>query len=96
MAYSRRTPGTIPRAMGRSTPDYRRVDGGVDQHKALAWRAWRTAREAQPIPLAIVDRLWHDTLLATAIAPPEAGARMYRRAETAFRLLVDMQRWPRG
>jgi hypothetical protein len=88
--------GVVPRPLARSTPDHRRADGSVDQHKNLARAAWRTARQAQPIPLALVDRLWHDTLLATSIAAPPVAARMFRRSETAFRLLLDMQRWPRG
>jgi hypothetical protein len=76
-------------------PDHRRISGGRDQNKALARAAWRSAREAQPIPLAIVDRLWADTLAAVALAEPAIAARMFRRSETAFRLLLDMQRWPR-
>jgi hypothetical protein len=36
-------------------PDHRRVDGGaVDRHKSMARAAWQSAREAQPIQLAIV------------------------------------------
>ena len=47
--------------VARSTPDHRRISGGLDQHKALARAAWRTAREAQPLPMALIDRLWTDT-----------------------------------
>jgi hypothetical protein len=84
-----------PRAIGRA-PDHTKVEvGAVGRHKSLAWRAWRTAREAQPLPLALLDRLWADTLAATALAPPMTAARMFRRSETLMRLLLDQQRWPR-
>jgi hypothetical protein len=95
MPYSRRAPGVVPRFLARSTPDHGRADDSVDQHKTLAWRAWRSARAAQPIPLAIVDRLWADTLSATAIAEAPIAARMFRRSETLYRLLLDWQRWPK-
>jgi hypothetical protein len=68
--------------MARSTPDHRRVTGGTDQHKALARAAWRSAREAQPIPVALLDRLWVDALSAASLASPPVAARMFRRSET--------------
>jgi hypothetical protein len=95
MPLRRRVTGVIPRAMAR-TPDYSRVNGDLRQHKNLAHAAWRSAREAQPIPAAHCDRLWCDALTAVAIAEPAIGARMLRRVETTFRLLLDMQRWPRS
>jgi hypothetical protein len=85
------------RSMARSVPDHAKASGdAIGKHKSLAYAAWKSARLTQPIPAVWLDRIWADCLSATSIAPPEAGARMYRRAETAFRLLVDMQRWPRG
>jgi hypothetical protein len=84
------------RIMSRVTPDHTRVDGtAVGRHKDMARAAWRSARECQPIPLAIVDRLWADTLSATALAEPAIAARMFRRSETLLRLLLDWQKWPR-
>jgi hypothetical protein len=72
------------------------VDGGaVDRHKSMARAGWRAA-DAQQLPLALIDRLWTDTLSAAALAEPPIAARMFRRSETAFRLLLDMQRWPRS
>ena len=51
-------------------PDFQRICGDAARHKALAHRAYKAAREAEPIPSAIVDRLWLNTLRATELAPP--------------------------
>jgi hypothetical protein len=78
-------------------PDHRRVDGGaVGRHKSLAHAAWRACREAEPLPMALIDRLWTDTLSAAALASPPVAARMFRRSETLYGLLLDQQRWPRA
>jgi hypothetical protein len=79
--------------IARQVPDHRQVSGAVNHHKALAWRAWRSARALQPIPLALVDRLWTNALTAAAAAPPAVAAVMYRRTETMLRLMVDQSRW---
>jgi hypothetical protein len=63
MAYSSNARGLVPKVLARGIADHTKIDAGaVGRHKSLAWRAWRSAREAQPIPLAIVDRLWSDTV----------------------------------
>jgi hypothetical protein len=84
--------------MARSVPDHAKVNGdAVDRHKGLARQAWRSAREHQPLPLALVDKIWVDCLSAVAVAPePAIQSRMLRRVETLFRLLNDQARWPRG
>jgi hypothetical protein len=77
-------------------PDFQRVKSDATEHKRLARLAWQAARQAQPLPIAYVDRLWAGTLAATEAAPPQVQARMYRRAETLLKLLVDWHRWPRA
>ena len=98
MAYSRRAPGTIPRAVGRSTPDYRKVDAAsLNKHKSLAWKSWRVCRESGPLPPAWADALWVNALEAVAHAEqPAVRAKLLRRTEVVFKLLCDMQRWQRS
>jgi hypothetical protein len=76
----------------RSVPDDRRISGRLDQHNAV----WRSGREAQPIPVALPDRLWVDALSAASIASAPVAVRMFRRSDTLYRLLLDQQRWPRS
>jgi hypothetical protein len=76
-------------------PDYRRVIGDTTRHKALARAAYKAARAAEPIPSTLIDRLWTNALLAAEIAPPVVAARMFRRSETLYRLLLDQHRWKR-
>jgi hypothetical protein len=77
-----------------ATPDFRRVLGDTARHKQLARAAYRAARAAEPLPSALIDRLWCRTLQCAEIAPPSVALRMYRRSETLYRLLVDHSRWP--
>jgi hypothetical protein len=42
----------------------------------------------------LIDRLGCRTLQAAEIAPAAVAARIYRRSETLFRLVTDMQAWP--
>jgi hypothetical protein len=80
----------------RPAPDFKRVSGDAARHKALAHRAYKAAREAEPIPPAIIDRLWVHALQSAEIAPPAVAARMYRRSETLLRLLIDQHGWRRS
>jgi hypothetical protein len=80
----------------RPAPDFQRVLGDANRHKALARAAYRAARAAEPIPMAILDRLWVHALQSAEFAPPAVGAKMYRRAEVLYRLLLDQHRWPRS
>jgi hypothetical protein len=82
--------------LARAVPDFQRISGDASRHKALARRAYKAAREAEPIPSAIVDRLWLNTLRAVELAPPTAQAKMWRRHETLCVLLLDQHRWPRS
>jgi len=68
----------------------------LDQHKALARAPWRPAREAQPIPAALLDRLWVDAFVGGLDRVAAGCGRMFRRSETLYRLLLDQQRWPRS
>jgi hypothetical protein len=77
-------------------PDFGNVRGDVVSHKKLARDAYRACRAVQPLPLAYVDKIWAETLTATAAAPPQVAAKMLRRSETLMRLLIDWHRWPRG
>jgi hypothetical protein len=88
-------PAAKPPRLARA-PDYRRVLGDANRHKTLAHRAYKAARQAEPLPSALLDRLWLNTLRATEIAPPTVGVKMYRRAEVLYRLLLDQHNWPRA
>jgi hypothetical protein len=77
-------------------PDFRCVFGDAKHHKSLAYSAHKAARAAQPIPSAILDRLWVHALTATELVPPPVQAKMWRRHETLCMLLLDMHRWPRA
>jgi hypothetical protein len=79
----------------RPAPDYRRVNGDRNHHKSLAYAAYKAARQTQPLPLALIDRIWLSTLAATEAAPPQVACKLYRRSETLLRLLCDWSRWPR-
>jgi hypothetical protein len=98
MAYERRVTNVMPRAAGRETPDYRKVDpDAVSKHKSLAWRSWRVCRESGPLPPAWADALWVNALEAVAHAEqPAVRAKLLRRTEVVFKLLCDMQRWQRS
>jgi hypothetical protein len=50
----------------------------------------------EPLPSALLDRLWLNTLRATELAPSTVGAKMYRRAEVLYRLLIDQHNWRRS
>jgi hypothetical protein len=94
LAPSRRLGSSSPPRLARA-PDFQRICGDAARHKALARRAYKAAREAEPIPSTLIDRLWTNALLAAEIAPPAVGAKMYRRAEVLYRLLLDQHNWPR-
>jgi hypothetical protein len=77
-------------------PDFRRVNGAdIARHKSLARNAYLAARRAQPIPTAIIDKLWVDTLSATEAVPPNVGATLFRRHEVLCKLLLDRLCWRR-
>jgi hypothetical protein len=99
LAPSRRLGSSMPSSSDpprlRPAPDFQRILGDAARHKALAHRAYKAARAAEPIPTAILDRLWLDALQSAAIAPPVVAARMFRRSETLLRLLVDQHNWKR-
>jgi hypothetical protein len=77
-------------------PDFAKVTGDAAAHKRLAYAAYQKARQAEPIPIAYVDRLWVGTLSAAEAAPPAVAAKMLRRSETLMCLLTDWSRWPRA
>jgi hypothetical protein len=77
-------------------PDFRRVTGDAARHKALAHRAYRSARAVELLPAAWLDQLWVRTLQSAEIAPEPVKLRRYRRCETLFRLLNDLHGWPRS
>jgi hypothetical protein len=78
----------------RPAPDFQRILGDAARHKALAHRAYKAARAAEPIPTTLIDRLWVPTLQCAEIAPGNVATKMYRRSEVLYRLLLDQQRWP--
>jgi hypothetical protein len=86
-------PSPRPRLLA-PTPDFKRLLGDAARHKELARRAYRDAREAEPLSSALIDRLWVRTLQATEIAPQRVALKMFRRSETLMRLMVDVHRWP--
>jgi hypothetical protein len=88
-------PSSPPR-LARAVPDFANVRGDTLHHKKLARDAYRACRAVQPLPLAYVDKIWAETLTATATAPPPVAAKMLRRSETLMRLLIDWHRWPRA
>jgi hypothetical protein len=71
------------------------VGGDANRCKALAYGAYKAAPQTEPLPSALIDRIWMNTLRATELAPPSVGAKMYRRAEVLYRLLIDQHGWPR-
>jgi hypothetical protein len=91
---SRARSATAPPRL-RPAPNFQRILGDAARHKALAHRAYKSARQAAPIPPTLIDRLWTNALLAAEIAPPVVAARMFRRSETLLRLLVDQHNWKR-
>jgi hypothetical protein len=61
--------------------------------KQRAYAAWKSARRGSPLPSAILDRLWCETLTASKSAPPAVGAVFFYRSEVLFRLIADRVHW---
>jgi hypothetical protein len=89
-------PAAKPPRIARGTPDFRRGGADANRCKALAYNAYKAARQTAPIPPALIDRLWSDALTAAALVPPNIAATMFRRHEVLCRLLLDQHNWRRS